>query len=508
MWHPDPPAVASGVSLSSRRLASSAVHRLMPGEDDVSTVTIIGGGFSGTVTAVHLLRQRSATVRRVILINRSGAMARGVAYGTRSDHHVLNVPAGRMSAFDDDPDSFVRFVLARGVHADGGTFVSRHLYGSYLEWLLRDAADRAAGITFERLTADVLRIETRADGTGAVVVLRDGARIPSDRVVLAAGNYAPTDPAMADESFFHTSPRYVRDPWVPGALAAAIDPQLPTLLIGSGLTMIDMVLDLQTLGARGGCLAVSRRGLLPMAHRSSAAHAPSPIDLPSGLLDGPRTVRAYLRTVRRHIRAASQQDMDWRDVVTSLRPWTAQLWQALSMDERRRFLRHVRPFWEVHRHRAAPQPHEAFTRLLEAGDVRILAGRLQSIQEDEAGIVVRFTPRASHDTVALRIGAIVNCTGPAGDSRKVRDMLFESLLAQGVLTPDALGLGIETSPTGALVGQDGRVSPTLYYVGPFFRARDWEATAVPELRQYACQLAEHLVQSLASTPSPMQARAR
>jgi uncharacterized NAD(P)/FAD-binding protein YdhS len=482
------------------------------------TIVIIGGGFSGTLTAIHLLRQGFATHGRLVLVNRSGAMARGVAYGTTSDFHVLNVPAGRMSAFDDDPDSFVRFVRTRGKTVDGepvgetvgetidgGTFVGRHLYGAYLESLLTEACEHAPEGHVERLNTEVVAIEPEHDdsdsGAWAWVSLRDGRRIRAARVVLAVGNYPPEDPPVDCGGFFASSRRYVRDPWSSGAFDH-LDLTAPILLIGTGLTMVDIALQLQALGASAAMTAVSRRGLLPASHRNPA-HVPHTHDLPQDLIEGPANTRAYVRAVRRHVREKAAHGIDWRDTIAALRPITAQLWSALSIVERSRFLRHVRPFWEVHRHRMAPPLYDAFGHLRTTGRVNVIAGRIMQIREqhsDNEGpddkVTVHVRPRGSHDVVELRVGAVVNCSGPTGDTRRLRDPLFDRLRLQGLVRPDPLGLGIDVGSHGALIDNDGFESPLLYYVGPFLRARDWEATAVPELRQYARRMADHLLDTL------------
>jgi uncharacterized NAD(P)/FAD-binding protein YdhS len=463
----------------------------------VPTIAIVGGGFSGTITAVHLLRASFGAGARVVVINRSGAMARGLAYGTQSDHHVLNVPAGRMSAFEDDPDSFVRFVRERGVQADGGAFVSRHLYGAYLVWLLTTAVARAAHVVFERVHDEAVRIEPAPDGTHASIITARGDRLHADRVVMAVGNYPPQPPALDDEAFVRTSRRYVADPWRPGALAL-VDPRMSTLLIGTGLTMVDIVLELAALGKCRGLVAVSRRGLTPLPHRTGA-HAPHAAP-PADLLDPPVTLRTMLRALRRAIDEASAHGVDWRDVMASIRPLTPRLWRALSIDERRRFLRHLRPFWEVHRHRMAPLLHERFTQLLETGAVSVRAARVLDLREADGVVRATLRPRGSNETLSLAVGAVVNCTGPAGDTRRLQDPLIEHLVSAGCFRPDPLGLGVDTAPSGALIGRDGRPSSTLYYVGPFARAHDWEATAVPELRQYAHRLALHLIDTF---PRPM-----
>jgi 3'(2'),5'-bisphosphate nucleotidase len=322
--------------------------------------------------------------------------------------------------------------------------------------------------------------------------------------VLAVGNYPPADPGTADREFFTSSTRYVRDPWAPGALAA-VDRSAATLLVGSGLTMIDIVLELRALGVTAPCVAVSRHGLLPLPHRDpppSPDYAPPP-----PLHDGPATTRAYVRAVRQHVCDAAARGVDWRDVIASLRPVTPALWDALSLDERRRFLRHVRPFWDVHRHRLAPQLHEAFAALHRAGHISVLAGRIVELRDTPDHVAVRIRPRGGVATIDMKVGTVINCTGPAGNTQRLRDPLFDDLRTRGLVACDPLGLGIETSSTGAVIGADGRVSPALYYVGPFLKARDWEATAVPELRRWARDVASHVIESLrAVAPRPIQRR--
>lgn len=481
--------------------ASTIARASQPDAPAGPSIVIIGGGFSGTVTAVHLLR-RLGPGGRVAIVNRSGPMARGLAYGTRSDRHVLNVTAGQMSALESEPDSFVRFCRAQGLDVDRGAFVSRHVYGAYLEWLLNEVAAHADAATLDRLDTEVTHIEPATDGTHALVALKDGTSIRADRIVLAVGNYPP-QPPLASEEFFQTSRRYVADPWGRDAFAD-VDARGPILLMGTGLTMIDIALELHTrTGAR--CIALSRRGLVPHAHVVAHAHVPhaqapaEPSTLAQDLLAGPASIRAYVRTVRRHVRDAASRGVDWRVVLAALRAATPQLWRALPLDERRRFLRHVRSFWDVHRHRMAPDASHAFARLRSTGAVTVVAGRIVSLRERDGYVLVRFRPRGANEWRAMKVAAVVNCLGPASDTRVLQDVLFDGLRHRGLICPDPLGLGIETTATGAIVDAHGTASPTLYYVGPFLRARDWEATAVPELRRHACALAEHLLATLAVT---------
>lgn len=458
------------------------------------TVVVIGAGFSGTVAAAHLLRQGIGAPLRVVLVNRSGPVARGVAYGTRSEAHVLNVPAGRMSAFPDDEESFLRFARRHDPAITGGSFVPRHLYGQYLEDVLHSAEREAAPDTvLEHGVGEVTGFTLAEDGASAVITFADGHTLAADRVILAVGNYAPADPRVADTTFF-ASPRYVRDPWVRGALSV-VGAEDPVLLIGTGLTTVDIALELRNRGARATLHAVSRRGLLPQPHRTPGA-PPSFSHAPPDIESGPATILHYLTSVRRHIRRLAAQGEDWREVIGSLRPITPRLWQRLDVTERARFLRHVRPYWEVVRHRMAPAPATAFTALVETGALKIHQARVAGFELGEEGVAVTLQPRGQTETTVLQVAWVINCTGPNSNLGALHDPLIDSLQRRQLLCPDPLALGLEISSDLALLDATGNASRVLYYVGPLLKARYWEATAVPELRGHAAQVARVVGDSL------------
>jgi len=452
------------------------------------TIVVIGGGFSGTAVAAHLLRRGRPA--RIVLANRFGPIGRGVAYGTRLEAHVLNVPAGGMSALPDDRDHFVRWARTRDDTVRGDTFVSRRLYGEYLESLLREAEQtppRAARL--ERLVGVARDIEVRLDGGSAEVVFA-GARVAADRVVLALGNYSPANPAAVGGEFYETD-RYVRDPWVRGALDR-IRPGESVLMLGTGLTMMDIALDLAARGARLPLFAVSRHGLLPRAHRQGVP-PPGPDALPRGLEGPPRSVARYARLVRRHAAALEKAGGDWREVVAALRPITPALWMGLTHEERGRFLRHLRPWWDVHRHRAAPETARAIEKMLAAGDLSVRAARILGYRPVANEVEVTIRPRGASEAGRVHVDRVVNCTGPSSDVRRLNDPLLDALLARKLLRPDPLSLGLETASDGALLDAAGRPSRVLFLVGPLLKADFWEATAVPELRQHAARLAERLL---------------
>ena len=457
------------------------------------TVAIVGAGFSGVMTAVHLLRGDPPRPLRVVMVNRSGAMARGVAYGTNSPAHLLNVPAGKMSALPDDPGHFVRFAQSRDPSVTPGTFVRRSLYGEYLEHLLAESAARRPH-SLEQLVTEVRGLEP--DRAWATIVTADGRRVTVDRVVMAVGHYPPAHPREFSPAFV-ASRYYVRDPWTAGAMET-IPANLPVLLVGTGLTTLDVALALHARGV-AGAVAVSRRGLLPRTHDPevpppAAEHRPP-------CLEFARTSAGYARAVRRHVRTVEAAGGNWRQVIDSIRAITPRLWQRLKPAERERFVRHVRPFWEVHRHRASPETGAAVAALLKSGWLTVHAGRLLGAEVAGGAAEVAVRLRGTGERRVLRVGAVLNCTGPAADIRKVGDPLLDYLFHWGQARPDPLGLGIDVSDDGAVVSRRGEPSRVLYYVGPLLRARDGEGTAVPELRVYAARLARTILDSV---PRPLE----
>jgi uncharacterized NAD(P)/FAD-binding protein YdhS len=452
------------------------------------TIVVIGGGFSGTAVAAHLLRRGKQA--RIVLVNRYGPIGRGVAYGTRIETHVLNVPAGGMSALADDRDHFVRWARTRHDTIGPDTFVSRRLYGEYLESVLREAehqAPRAASL--ERLVGVARDIEIRPDGLSAEVVFA-GARLHADRVVLALGNYSPSNPAAVGGEFYDGA-RYIRDPWIRGSLDV-IRPGESVLMMGTGLTMMDIATDLAGRGVRLPLFAVSRHGLLPRAHQSGRGQPPQGA-FPPGLDSPPHTIARYLRVVRAHVEIHTARGGDWRDVIGSLRAITPALWSRLRPIERARFLRHVRPWWDVHRHRAAPVTAEAIDRMIASGDLSVRAARILGYRTLPNEVEVTIRPRGASAAGRIHVDRVVNCTGPSSDVRRVGDTLLDALLSRRLIRSDSFGLGLETGEDGALLAADGRPSQVLHLVGPLLKARYWEATAVPELRQHAAWMAERLL---------------
>jgi uncharacterized NAD(P)/FAD-binding protein YdhS len=457
------------------------------------TIAIVGGGLSGTLTAVHLMRRAVEDDLRIVLINRSGWLARGVAYGTRSADHVLNVPAARMSAFESDEGHFLRYAQQHDPGLTGGSFVRRELYGDYLEWTLhREHAALAQPQRFKHLSEHVQSIEMDGD-EAATLHFKDSAPLRADRVVLALGHFAPADPHL-DNPDELKNPRYVRDPWAGDALAR-IAADEPVLLMGTGLTMVDIALALQARGHHGPLLALSRRGLLPQPHRTGGA-PPMGITLPDDLLAGTPNLRHWLHVIRSQCDTLAGHGIDWRETLASLRNVTPDLWQRLPERQRAQFLRHLQAYWDVHRHRLAPSLNERLQALLQEGRLKVHAARLVSMQAQGHRasdlLDVTYRPRGRSTPVTVEVGHVINCTGASTNLRQAREPLMQSLLASGLAVQDTLGLGLAVNGDYSLQSADGSASPVLRYIGPFLRARYWECTAVPELRRHARMLADVL----------------
>ncbi len=465
------------------------------------TLVIIGAGFSGTLTAVNLLRRAARAIAegrplspqplRLVLVERTGRFGAGVAYGTNHYEHLLNVPTARMSAIPDAPDDFLNWARSQRPTVEGYSFLPRRTYRDYIEHLLADARRGCPQIDLTLLKDDVRSV--RPDGNESIARVEFAASPPieANRVVLAPGNYAPLDVRAAGDAI-HETDFYVRDPW-DDTRYQGIDPTWPVLIIGTGLTAVDIVLRLATSGHTGTIHAVSRHGLMPQAHLRSPV-----TPLPSSIEALPAAPRPLLRAICRRVREAEQGGGDWRAVVDGLRGPTAAIWQRFTLDQRRQFFRHVRHFWEIHRHRIAPDVAAVFNDLVQSGRVRIHAARIAAYRLKPDGVTVEIHPRAGHgrSPITLDVHRVINCTGPNADFTRVTDPLIQQMLADGLIRPDPLRIGLDCTQRGALIGRDGSPSTVLFTVGPPQKPLTWESTAVPELRGQAADLASVLFDAL------------
>ncbi|MCD6078076.1 MAG: hypothetical protein K0R89_2014 [Ramlibacter sp.] len=451
-------------------------------------IAVVGAGFSGVAVAVQLLKTlRSPTT--VTLLNRNTRFARGMAYGTRSASHLLNVPAGRMGIDAADEGGFLRFLQEQGIAASGSDFVPRKFFGDYLEHELERAQHEARpGVTLKLVSTQVTRLEETADGVR--LACDDGWTLDASDVVLAFGNFPPQPPTA--HGIWNT-PLGVNDPWAPQALGN-IPRDARVLLVGTGLTAVDVLLTLADRGHTGPITLLSRRGKLPQPHRLQ--HAP-PLTRPVVVPPGRISLLQLVRLVRSGIREAARAGCDWRDVIAGLRADTPSIWERLDDAGRRQFLRHLQPFWDTHRHRTAPQTDVRLRELFASPQVSVVAARIGALTPRDATVEAAWRPRGARNVVHAEFDRVINCTGPSMDLRRVEDDLIDGLRSQHAVRVDTLGLGLTVGEGYRLQRADGSPHEHVRYVGPLLKAQWWEATAVPELRMHAAALAQSLVRDRA-----------
>ena len=461
------------------------------------TIVIVGAGFSGAAVAINLLRLSYWKQVRIVLVDRGPRMARGTAYAETAHPYLLNVPAGRMSLNSSDPLEFLKFAQRTLPEATEDDFLPRRLYGEYLESVLLDAETSAPPhVQLHKVRGEVSAI-ARTGGTSPYrIELDDGTSFIADDVVLALGNPPPAN--LPGTQSLLGSPRYISDPW---SSPPELRPGETVLVIGTGLTMADTVIaGSETANDEATFHAISRHGMVPPS-QTAFRHAAGCEDGDSTLLRAAsQSARHLLHSVRALTDDVQRRGGDWREAITRVRTLAPALWQRLPTRERQRFLRHARPYWDVHRHRLPQQTLSKLDQLQRDKKLHVHAGRLVNFELAAEKVRVSWRARGSHETETMLVDRVVNCTGADYNPTRSRDPLMRSLLSQGMAAPDVLGLGLRTGPHGAVIDSRNYAASNLYYIGPMLRADHWECTAAQELRVHAERLAHHLA---ARTVKPM-----
>jgi len=459
------------------------------------TIVIVGAGFSGTLVAASLLKAQHWSATQIVLIERAAKIARGTAYAERSYPYLLNVPASRMSADPNSPLDFLNFAQHRIPDATAEDFLPRELYGQYLEATLLDAEVSAAThVEFKRVKGDVCGIEP-AEQAGYRVVLADGRQFDADDVVLALGNPGPADLPGTDK----LGDQYISNPWAGPQNFTAGE---TVLLVGTGLTMADVAMAASAETKDEITIhAMSRHGLIPPSQTQFSQNT-CKVDSGSILRAASFSALTLLRSVRELADDTERRGGDWRETITFIRNIAPQLWQRLPAREKRRLLRHVRPYWDIHRHRLPSQTLARMNHLRRHQKLNVHAGRLLEFELVHSAkadvnvarpkVRVTWRPRGGDQPQTMLVDRVVNCTGPDYNIRRSGGPLMRSLMSQGLAVADPLSLGIRTGAYGALINAQCQAARNLFYVGPMLRADHWEATAAQELRGYAERLAGYL----------------
>ncbi len=453
-----------------------------------TVIAVLGAGFSGTLLACHLLR-RATQPLRILLIERSGTFGLGLAYGTTDPGHLLNVSAGAMSAWPDDPTHLLRWLerertalqplLPDG--AEAHTFIPRCVYGRYLQAVLQEAeANVPPWVELRRISDALIDLEPLGpEEPGYLLHFKEHPSEQAQQVVLAWGNSVIPP--------HHQPERRIRHGWANGAVSG-INPDACLLLLGTGLTMVDMVVSLLRQGHRGPLLALSRRGHQPNPH---LAVQPIGAWLPAD--EAPTTTLGLWRLILQRVQQAAMEGYDWRAVIDGLRPVTQPIWEQLPPDERRRFLRHVAVVWDVHRHRIAPALYRQLRQSMADGQLQFIAGRLISSQADSGGLHLQIRRRGQTLTEEITVDQLIQCTGIPSSHATSSQPLLNNLHERLLLQSDPLQLGTECDQNGQLLTEDGAGIPGIYTLGSPRKGQLWESIAVPELRHQVRDLAQVLL---------------
>lgn len=464
------------------------------------TVVIVGAGAAGSLSALHLLRTaaRRSTNLEVLLLDPTPRWARGVAFGTPDLEHLLNVPASGMSAFPEQPTHFVSWLERQDPQAavDPAAFVSRAQWALYLDDTLSEAVAATAGQVRLRHVRE-RAVGVRRTSSGASVVTSAGRELAADAVVVATGlphvgfEWAPQ--ALRDSAFF------VADPWRPGALdVVRRDHAGPSdvLVVGTGLTMVDVVLSLSGAPNRAdrNLHAISRKGRLPASHASELVLAAIPDVTQWG-----DELSSLRENVTRHVSTVARATGDWRPAVDGLRFQVAHLWNRLDEQDRLEFLGRDAGVWNLARHRMAPSSAVVLRELRAAGRLSVAAAEVVGAEPlSHGGLKVELSDGTGRD-----VGWVVNCTGPQGDVRKLGNPLLDDLLRQragaALATVATAGMGFRTDQ-GRLLDTAGRADAPLWTLGALRRGELWESTAVPEIRTQALALATSVLDAVAPLP--------
>ena len=445
-------------------------------------IAIVGGGAGGVLAAIHALRHADAGVR-IVLIEPVARLAQGVAYATTHAEHLLNVPARRMSAFEDQPDDFTDFLVARASESERDalavSYAERRHYGDYLRDRLQRACD-ATSAQFEVLQDRVIGLDAEEDGLQ--LALASGHSLRARGVVLAVGNSAKPLPARGANSL---PPLACVEAWDFDAIKDIPDDS-EICIAGSGLSMVDTVMSLSANGHRGRIHVLSRHALLPLPHTSHAVsdfHADSLLSMP---------LRQRMRCLREAAGHAMAAGLPWQAVMESARPLVQSLWCTLSHDDQRRFLRHAVRYWDVHRHRIASQVHAELERLQASGQLQLHRGRLDTVARESGRtrITMRMRDRRAQQ---LDVDRVVNATGVEMRAQLMRNPLLSDLLGKGHARSGPHGIGIDTTRKGDMVNAQGDALPRMVVVGSLRIGRLWESIAVPELRGQAESAAKQLL---------------
>lgn len=456
----------------------------------IPRIGIIGGGFAGIMTAVNLIKKTTTPLELYIIGERSN-FARGTAYESYLDKHILNVTTGKMSAFPDQPSHFLDWVMSRPSFRDlpkdivSSSFLSRNLYGDYLCELWQESIKIAEEkeINVVELVDTVIKLTNTEDGIELSFL--NSPSIKVDKCVVATGNQIPKNPSIPNLPFFK-SPNYFQNPWKKECVGD-VNSSRPILIIGNGLTMVDTILGLQDHKFKGEIYSISPNGFNILPHRHTGLTYQAHLEE----IHDKMSLKELTSVIHKHVKIVRQFGVSAEPIIDALRPHTQRIWRNLTVVEKQFFMSRLRHLFGVARHRIPLHIYDKIQKLRIDGLLHIQSGKIIDITETDRGIDVTYFDKKQRKTQFLNVSRVINCTGPETDFSKLENNFLGQCIHDGIFYQDELKLGIQTNVENFKVkSKDGMEHSNLFTLGSNLKGELWESTAVNELRQQANAIAD------------------
>lgn len=456
-------------------------------------IGIIGGGFSGTMMVRHLVSQTKSQVD-ICIFNSDDSISTGIAYNTKSSKLLLNVIASKMSAFHNDPDHFLNWCLKNQICDDLNTsllansFLPRSIYGNYLNDIWKETIEIAKrnGHQLNVIPKKVTRIENE---TNKYKVLFENDHLEIDYVILATGNELPRNPEIKNDSFF-SSKFYQQNPW--RIDFSSINSELPILIVGNGLTMVDTVMELRENGFFQTIVSVSPNGFNILPHRNFNFQYNSPLNEISenkSLLD-------LVNIIRKELKRLKSFGISAEPLIDTLRPKTQKIWQNFTVSEKRFFMKKLRHFWGVARHRIPFVSYDYIQKERIENKLQIMAGKLIDLREENNSVTAEILDKKSNSILKSSYSIVINCTGPETNINLTKNELLIQLKSEGLIKQDQLKLGLEVNDLFQIIDEEENPQEQMFAIGNLLKGKLWESTAVNELRLQAEQIALQIIKQL------------
>lgn len=457
----------------------------------MKTISIIGGGVSGALVLINILKYFPDAPLKIKWIEKSEEFGIGTAYSTDKDYHLLNVPANVMGLFHDYANDFFEWQLKKGFSYSEHDYIPRKIYADYIRENLFNYLKKNTALSIELIQAECIDITIDIDKESYNLLLHNNKTMHTDTVILATGNFLPSHPGLVNMDYT-SHPDYFRNPW-DNNIHLKLRRTDDVLIIGNGLTMVDKILDLYHQIHKGKIYSISRNGYLPFTHYPCSRHQKYP-DYSNELLEASANSIDLFAIIRKHIDTGIKSGIDWRVVVDTIRPSLPDIWDRLPLKEKKRFLRHLGSLWTVVRHRIPVICADIIHLLKDKKQLHILGGRINEISPIDNGFTITYTDKKTLLPNELRINKIINCSGPQIAPDSSDSILIKNLFNKGWLGKDELGIGFNVLPDGRLLDKENNIMPEFYTIGNGLKGVLFESTAIPEIRLQAYQLAKKITE--------------